>query len=115
MEPIEVNAGQVYLRGLRADDRVDDRPALAEGGITDAGYVADRARHWTEDTAYTWAVCDITSGQLRAELVLDPHTGALSGWARDGEQALLDDGIAAVRRFAEGALGVTVTDVNTPS
>jgi hypothetical protein len=29
LEPVEINAGQWYLRGLRADSRVDDRPALA--------------------------------------------------------------------------------------
>ena len=28
MEPIEINAGAWYLRALRADERVDDRPAL---------------------------------------------------------------------------------------
>lgn len=109
MEPIEVNAGQVYLRGLRADERVDDRPALAEGGITDPDYVANRALDWAQDRAYTWAVCDITSGQLQAELVLDPNSGVLSGWARSGQQPLLDEGIGAVQRFARGALGLTIT------
>jgi len=39
MEPVEINAGAWYLRALRADDRVDDRPALAELGETDAHYV----------------------------------------------------------------------------
>ncbi|QNG19469.1 hypothetical protein G4H71_17595 [Rhodococcus triatomae] len=114
MEPIEVNAGRVYLRSLRADDRVDDRPALAEGGITDPDYVATRIRDWAADAAYTWAVCDITTGELRAELVLDPSTGRLTGWARAGERGLLDEGIAAVHRFAEGALGLAVTDAVSP-
>lgn len=32
MEPIEINAGAWYLRALRADDRMDDRPSLADLG-----------------------------------------------------------------------------------
>jgi hypothetical protein len=28
LDPVEINAGQWYLRGLRADSRTDDRPAL---------------------------------------------------------------------------------------
>jgi hypothetical protein len=32
MEPVEINAGQWYLRALRADSRINDRPALADLG-----------------------------------------------------------------------------------
>ena len=39
MEPVEINAGTWYLRALRADDRIDDRPGLAELGENDPGYV----------------------------------------------------------------------------
>jgi len=35
LEPVEINAGQWYLRGLRADSRIDDRPALADLGVID--------------------------------------------------------------------------------
>ena len=42
MEPVEINNGTWYLRGLRYDDRVDDRPALADLGETDLDYVARR-------------------------------------------------------------------------
>ena len=31
MEPVEINAGGYYLRALRADDRMDDRPRIVEG------------------------------------------------------------------------------------
>src|SRR5689334_5797055 len=46
MEAIEINAGAWYLRALRADDRIDDRPALAAGGITDPEYVTRRGAEW---------------------------------------------------------------------
>ncbi len=35
MEPIEINAGSCICAHLRADERVDDRPALRDGGVTD--------------------------------------------------------------------------------
>ena len=60
MEPVEINAGAWYLRALRAEDR----PALAELGETDVDY-----------TAYSWALCEPTTGELLAEIVLDPRPG----------------------------------------
>ncbi len=57
MEPIEINAGSWYLRALRADERVDDRPALGDGGVTDPDYVADRARQWETEEHFSWAGC----------------------------------------------------------
>ena len=56
MDPVEINAGGWYLRALRADDRVDDRPALADGGIDDPDYVADRAREWANETPFLGGV-----------------------------------------------------------
>ena len=44
--PVEINAGQWYLRGLRADDRIDDRPALADLGVTDPEHVARSDAQW---------------------------------------------------------------------
>ena len=41
MEPVEINNGTWYLRALRYDDRVDDRPALADLGESDLDYVHD--------------------------------------------------------------------------
>ena len=52
MEPVEINAGAWYLRALRADKRVDDRPALAELGETDADYISRRSAQWHSDAAY---------------------------------------------------------------
>ena len=74
MEPVEINNGTWYLRGLRYDDRVDDRPALADLGETDLDYVHDAEDGWADDTRYTWAVCEPTTGELLAEVTLDPKT-----------------------------------------
>lgn len=113
MEPIEVNAGAWYLRALRADERIDDRPALAAGGVDDPDYVARRTEQWDADTHYSWAVCEPTTAELLAEIVLTlgpEQTAQLSSWARPGQQEALATGVAAVRRFAEGGLGLTLTD-----
>lgn len=107
MEPVEINAGTWYLRALRADDRIDDRPALAEGGITDPDHVARRTRDWAAETGYSWAVCEPTTAELVAEIVVTPNadgTAAISGWAREGYTAALETGETAVRRFVSGAL-----------
>lgn len=109
MEPIEINAGSWYLRALRADERVDDRPALRDGGIEDPDYVTARTQQWATEEHYSWAVCEPTTGELLAEVGLSPD-GALSGWARPGQDAALAVATDAVRRFAQGALGLTVTE-----
>ncbi len=109
MEPVEINAGAWYLRALRADDRIDDRPALAAGGITDPDYVTARARGWQEESGYSWAVCEPTTAELVAEIVVTPNpdgTADISGWHREGYAAALEVARPAVRRFVEGALGL---------
>ena len=77
MDPVEINAGRWYLRGLRADGRIDDRPALAELDITDPDHVARTDADWSSDARYSWAVCEPTTGELLAEVSLDPATGDL--------------------------------------
>jgi hypothetical protein len=109
MEPIEINAGRWYLRALRADQRVDDRPALADGGIADPDYIARRAQGWAEETHFSWAICEPTTGEMLAEIAItpnpDPNTAELSGWARPGHADTLAEVADTVRRFAAGALG----------
>lgn len=107
MEPIEINAGAWYLRALRADERMDDRPALTALGTDDGAYVAARQSDWDTDSLYSWAVCEPTTAEMVAEVLLDPATGAIeSRWradypeAQDAEKAA----VAAVRRFAEAML-----------
>ncbi|RVW05213.1 hypothetical protein [Rhodococcus xishaensis] len=112
MEPIEINAGSWYLRALRADERVDDGPALRDGGVVDPGYVTERARQWADDEHYSWAVCEPTTGELLAEVGLTPKGSEciLDGWARPGHDGALAAALDAARRFAAGALGLALTE-----
>jgi hypothetical protein len=101
VEPVEINAGAWYLRALRADDRIDDGPALAEMGETDAGYVHKCAAQWESDTMYSWAVCEPTTGELLAEVTLSPATGLIGLRARPGHGEAGQAAADAVRRFAD--------------
>ncbi|HTY27166.1 MAG TPA: hypothetical protein VMD51_03335 [Mycobacterium sp.] len=100
MEPVEINAGTWYLRALRADERIDDRPALADLGESDPGYVDDSLDRWTADSGYSWAVCEPTTGELLAEVTLDPRTADVSTRARAGHDDAAEVAAGAVRRFA---------------
>jgi len=87
VEPIEINAGAWYLRALRADERVDDRPVLltaatdpdtvryaplmvSEGLAAATDYVRRRTLQWANDSWYSWAVCEPTTGEMLAEVGL---------------------------------------------
>src|SRR5690606_34423459 len=78
MEPVEINAGTCYLRAFRADDRLDDRPALVKAfsdpamrrfvrayrieTIDEAGdYIATRAREWKLNQRASWAIAEPTT------------------------------------------------------
>ncbi|KWX57717.1 hypothetical protein [Mycobacterium sp. NAZ190054] len=105
MEPVEINAGTWYLRALRADDRVDDRPALADLGEHRTDYVESLAAQWSSETLYSWAVCEPTTGELLAEVTLDPSTGEVATRARPGQDRAAQTGAEAVQRFAAAMLG----------
>ncbi|CAN5432162.1 hypothetical protein BH10ACT9_BH10ACT9_50070 [soil metagenome] len=105
MEPVEINAGSWYLRALRADDRVDDRPALADMNERRPDYVDQCARDWLEECSYTWAVCEPTTGEMLAEVGLDPQSGNIKLRARPGHAGAAQTAADAVRRFADAALG----------
>jgi hypothetical protein len=100
VDAVEINAGQWYLRGLRADDRIDDRPALAELGATDADHVSRSVADWSTDSRYSWAVCEPTTGELLAEVTLDPATGEIARRARAGHDDAAAAAAESVRRFA---------------
>ncbi len=91
----------------RADDRVDDRPNLADLGETDPDYVAKAASGWADDSRYLWAVCEPTTGELLAEATLDPASGEIASRHRPGHSQAAATGTQAVSRFAAGALGLT--------
>ncbi|WP_007027703.1 GNAT family N-acetyltransferase, partial [Saccharomonospora iraqiensis] len=103
MEPVEINAGTFYLRQLRADTALDDRPALLAAAGEGAGphlpgtadeataYIARRGRQWADDEVCTWAVAEPTTGALLGEVALtldgtgpsgEPDVGELAVWVR---------------------------------
>ncbi len=105
MEPVEINAGTWYLRALRADDRVDDGPALTDLGESRPDYVEHRAAQWDTGTLCSWAVCAATTGELLAEVTLIPSTQAIEFRARPGHERAAQAGAAAVQRFADALSG----------
>lgn len=107
MEPVEINAGAWYLRALRADDLMDDRPALAALGETDPDHVTKREAQWASDACYSWAVCEPTSGEMLAEVTLDPVTAVVHSRARTGHADAARIAEDCVRRFAGAMLGLT--------
>lgn len=75
---MEINAGAWYLRGVAAD------------------------------TGYQWDVCEPITGEVVAQVTLDPRTGSLSSAGANAEA--IDVARQAVRRFADQALGITLAD-----
>lgn len=130
MEPVEINAGQYYLRALRADDRIDDRPAVVEGftdlasrrwlshiavyDLATAGaYIAQRALDWQHETRFSWAVADQLTGALLGEVLLkeldlDAGVGEAGCWTHPSARGrgLATEALGAVIRFGFGALGL---------
>jgi hypothetical protein len=109
VEPVEINAGAWYLRALRHDELIDDRPALASMGETDPGYIARCTAQWASDAGYTWAVCEPTTGEMLAEVRIDPLAATLTTRTRDGHDDAAAIAEQSVRRFATAMLGLTVT------
>lgn len=104
VQPVEINAGAWYLRALRADDRVDDRPALADLGEDRPDYVESAAAQWHSDSRYTWAVCEPTTGELLGEVTLEPSARTIGTRSRPGHERATQTGAEAVQRFADAML-----------
>jgi hypothetical protein len=109
VEPVEINAGAWYLRAPRGDDLIDDRPALVDLGETDPGYLDRCTAQWASDTCYTWAVCEPTTGEMLAEVRLDPRAASLTTRHRDGHADAAEIAARSVRRFAAAVLGLVVS------
>jgi RimJ/RimL family protein N-acetyltransferase len=120
MEPVEINAGSCYLRQFRADDRLDDRPALVEAFadpvmrayvphysvnnlVQAAEYIALRAKGWADDRC-SWAIAEPTTGGLIGEVGLK-NLGAGTG---PSEAAIWVHPDARRRGVAAAALGAAV-------
>lgn len=134
MECVEINAGTYYLRQLRADDRLDDRPELIAAfdepamrrylpqypmtTLEEAGdYVAERADQWSKNERCTWAIAELTTGRLLGEvglknLLLDAQQGEVAIWVRAGARrsGAGSTALTAAVRFGMGALGLTQID-----
>ncbi|MBP2339163.1 GNAT family N-acetyltransferase [Saccharothrix coeruleofusca] len=110
MEPVEINAGEFYLRQLRADDRVDDRVALVGGGLVAdmaaaSAHIAERDREWADDERCTWAVCEQLTGTAVGEVAL-AMTGELTCWTTPDHRGrgIATHATSAVLRFGFGFL-----------
>jgi hypothetical protein len=108
VEPVEINAGTWYLRAPRQDELIDDRPALAAMGETDPGYVARCTAQWAAETGYAWAVCEPTTGEMLAEVRIDPLSATVHSRARDGHAEAAATAEQSVRRFAVAMLGLSI-------
>ena len=75
---MEINAGAWYLRGVQSE------------------------------TCYRWDVCEPITGDVVAEVTLDPETATLSSAGENTEAIEVAE--RAVRGFARQALGITVAD-----
>lgn len=80
---------------------------LAELGETDPDYVAKAESGWADDSRYLWAVCEPTTGELLAEVTLNPTSGEIASRHRPSHAQAAMTGAEAVSRFAAGALGLT--------
>lgn len=130
MEPVEINAGVYYLRQLRADRAIDDRPALITAfedpetarwvrtiripDLDAAGrYVQQRAEQWHTDTRYSWAVAEQTTGALLAEIdlkdmCLEERTAEAGCWTHPAHRGrgIAATALGSVLGFAFGGLGL---------
>ncbi|OLT12190.1 hypothetical protein BJF78_25050 [Pseudonocardia sp. CNS-139] len=129
MEPVEINAGTWYLRPLRADARMDDRPAILASCVDQEilrwrrrppavpaeadAYVRHRAQDWARDQRCTWAVCEPTTGEMRGEVelaALDLHHGVADAacWALPAARGhgMITTAVSAMLRFAFDGIGL---------
>lgn len=82
MEPVEINAGAWYLLPIRTDE-------------------------WATQACYAWAVCEPTTGDPVAEVMLDPPSGTVTSRAQPGHDDAAAAASESVRRFAAGLNGPT--------
>lgn len=130
MDKVEINAGEYYLRPLRADDLLDDRPALVEAfaddehsryivnynvrNLAEAGqYVKQRSAEWRRGERCSWAIAEPTTGELLGEiglkeLNLGRGTAEVALWVHPAARGrgISVTAVSTVVRFGFGALGL---------
>jgi len=82
VDPVEINAGAWYLLPIRTDE-------------------------WATQACYAWAVCEPTTGDPVAEVMLDPPSGTVTSRAQPGHDDAAAAASGSVRRFAAGLNGPT--------
>lgn len=60
---------------------------------------------WAHDSGYTWAVCEPTTGEMVAEVTVDPATATVRTRGHAEAAAIAE---RSVRRFATAVLGLTL-------
>ncbi|WHT20316.1 GNAT family N-acetyltransferase [Crossiella sp. CA-258035] len=130
MEPVEINAGAYYLRQLRADNLMDDRPAVLAAftdpelrrwvtgyrveDLDSAGrYITLRAHEWQEDLRCSWAVAEPTTGEMLAEVGLKDldlvrGIGSAACWTHPAHRGrgVMTQALQTALRFGIEALGL---------
>jgi RimJ/RimL family protein N-acetyltransferase len=105
VEPVEINAGEYYLRAFRNDDRINDVPAIVEAYADEdtrcdlelAGvdgpevFVAFMTDGWKNDDRWSWAVCDATTAEMLAGIVVrdvdhELKTAEVTCWTQPGHR-----------------------------
>ncbi len=130
MEPVEINAGEYYLRAFRNDDRVSDVPALVESyadpetkrylyRLTVLGepsaemYIQYMTLGWEKNFRWSWAVCDAVGADVVAGVVIhniDRHLASaeVSCWTHPAHRGkgVLPKALTAALSWAYGAEGM---------
>jgi RimJ/RimL family protein N-acetyltransferase len=130
VEPVEINAGEYYLRAFRNDDRISDIPAIVEAfadedsrrylprmgidGVPAAEmFVQFLVNGWKYDFRWSWAVCDATTAEVLGGIVLrdiDIRYGLaeVMCWTqpRHRGRGLLPVALNAVLGWAHGAMEI---------
>ena len=127
---MEINAGEYYLRQLRADRHLDDRPRLMEAfadpthrryvlnyrlrTLDEATeYVALRKAQWAGDERCSWGIAEPTTGELLGEVglrELDLRLGYAEAavWVHPAYrgQGIATTALSAALRFGFSGLGL---------
>ncbi|WP_063798786.1 GNAT family N-acetyltransferase [Nocardia sp. NRRL S-836] len=130
MEPVEINAGEYYLRAFRRDDRIDDVPALVAAFADEdtRRYMPRMGLHneaaaevfveylsvgWRYEQRVSWAVCDATTAEVLAGVVirdldLQFGLGEITCWTQPAHRGrgVLTTALNSTLAFAFGGLGV---------
>ncbi|WP_158102556.1 GNAT family N-acetyltransferase [Lentzea kentuckyensis] len=87
MDPVEINAGEYYLRAFRHDDRISDVQAIVDafadedtarylprmaidGAPAAESFLQFLANGWKYDFRWSWAVCDATTAEVLAGIII---------------------------------------------